>query len=180
QLVAVVEPVRVGLPARPTWRIDVDHLSPVIGKHYSCQRAGDVLAKVHDANAVEYAHPGRLSYMIAGLKGGAMVAGFNSQGLNLSDLEHTSQDEIDAHLTTRWKGRGPLYDMYASSLMLDYNPKFAKLHWWGAEVFRSLPSEPEGYDPMYATPNSIQQLHSYMMLGWETGIRNQFRVLRRL
>lgn len=108
------------------------------------------------------------------------MVGFNSQGLNLDNLEDTSQAEIDAHLTTRWKGRGPLYDMYASSLMLDYNPKFAKLHWWGAEVFRSLPSEPGSYDPVYATPNSIQQLHSYMMLGWETGIRNQFRVLRRL
>ena len=36
------------------------------------------------------------------------------------------------------------------------------------------------YDPAFATPNSIQQLHSYMVLGWETGIRNQFRVLHRL
>ena len=108
------------------------------------------------------------------------MAGFNSQGLNMSNLDETPQEEIDAHLTTRWKGRGPLYDMYASSLMLDYSPKFAKLHWWGAEVFRSMPSNPDDYDPMYATPNSIQQLHSYMMLGWETGIRNQFRVLRRL
>jgi hypothetical protein len=103
-----------------------------------------------------------------------------SQGLNLSNLDETTQDEIDAHLTTRWKGRGPLYDMYATSLMLDYAPEFAKLHWWGAEVFRTLPSEPDGYDPVYATPNSVQQLHSYMVLGWETGIRNQFRVLRRL
>lgn len=103
-----------------------------------------------------------------------------SQGLNLSNVEETTQEEIDAHLVTRWKGRGPLYDQYASSLMLDYAPDFAKLHWWGAEVFRSLPSKEGGYNPAYATPNSIQQLHSYMMLGWETGIRNQFRVLRRL
>jgi hypothetical protein len=107
------------------------------------------------------------------------MVGF-SQGLNLSNLDETTQDEIDAHLTTRWKGRGPLYDMYATSLMLDYAPDFAKLHWWGAEVFRTLPSDPTTYNPMFATPNSIQQLHSYMVLGWETGIRNQFRVLRRL
>jgi hypothetical protein len=107
------------------------------------------------------------------------MVGF-SQGLNLSNLDETTQEEIDAHLTTRWKGRGPLYDQYASSLMLDYSPEFAKLHWWGAEVFRTLPSDPTHYDPMFATPNSVQQLHSYMMLGWETGIRNQFRVLRRL
>jgi hypothetical protein len=104
----------------------------------------------------------------------------NGQGLDLSNIEHTSQQEIDAYLTSRWHGRGPLYDMYAMSLMLDYAPDFAKLHWWAAETFRSLPSDPDTYDPSFATPNSIQQLHSYMVLGWETGIRNQFRVLRRL
>src|SRR5207248_3623709 len=104
----------------------------------------------------------------------------NGRGLNLSNLDQTTQHEIDAYLTSRWKGRGPLYDQYAMSLMLDYAPDFAKLHWWAAEVFRSLPSDPDTYDPSFATPNSIQQLHSYMVLGWETGIRNQFRVLRRL
>ncbi len=104
----------------------------------------------------------------------------HGQGLNLSQIDETTQDEINAYLTTRWRGRGPLYDQYAMSLMLDYAPDFAKLHWWGAEVFRSLPSAPDTYDPVNGTPNSIQQLHSYMVLGWETGIRNQFRVLRRL
>lgn len=106
--------------------------------------------------------------------------GINGQGLDLSNIDETSQEEINAYLTTRWRGRGPLYDQYAMSLMLDYAPDFAKLHWWAAEIFRSLPSDPETYDPAFATPNSIQQLHSYMVLGWETGIRNQFRVLRRL
>src|SRR5262249_52958602 len=106
-------------------------------------------------------------------KGEAMVG--LSQGLNLSNIEETTQEEIDAHLVTRWKGRGPLYDQYASSLMLDYAPDFAKLHWWGAEVFRSLPSGDGGYNPTYATPSSIQQLHSYMMLGWETGIATEPR-----
>lgn len=106
--------------------------------------------------------------------------GVNGHGLDLSNLDETTQAEIDAYLTTRWKGRGPLYDQYAMSLMLDYASDFAKLHWLGAECFRTLPSDPTTYDPSYATPNSIQQLHSYMVLGWETGIRNQFRVLRRL
>jgi len=106
--------------------------------------------------------------------------GVNGQGLDLTKLDETTQAEIDAYLTTRWKGRGPLYDQYAMSLMLDYAPDFAKLHWLGAECFRTLPSDSTTYDPSYATPNSIQQLHSYMVLGWETGIRNQFRVLRRL
>jgi hypothetical protein len=109
-----------------------------------------------------------------------IAEGVNGQGLNLANLDETSQEEIDTYLTTRWRGRGPLYDQYAMSLMLDYAPDFAKLHWLAAEVFRSLPSDPDTYDPAFATPNSIQQLHSYMVLGWETGIRNQFRVLRRL
>src|SRR5690349_8473695 len=104
----------------------------------------------------------------------------NGQGLDLTNIDETSQVEIDAYLTTRWKGRGPLYDQYAMSLMLDYAPDFAKLHWWAAELFRTLPSDPTSYDFALATPNSIQQLYSYMVFGWETGIRNQFRVLRRL
>jgi hypothetical protein len=58
-----------------------------------------------------------------------------SQGLDLSNLDHTSKEEIEAHLLTRWEGRGPLYDLYASSLMLDYHPDFAKLHWLGADNF---------------------------------------------
>ena len=106
--------------------------------------------------------------------------GVNGQGLNLANIDETTDDEINAYLSTRWRGRGPLYDQYAMSLMLDYAPDFAKLHWLGAECFRTLPSDPETYDPSFATPNSVQQLHSYMVLGWETGIRNQFRVLRRL
>jgi hypothetical protein len=109
-----------------------------------------------------------------------IAQGVNGQGLNLANIDETTQEEINAYLTTRWRGRGPLYDQYAMSLMLDYAPDFAKLHWLGAECFRSLPSDPDTYDPSYATPNSVQQLHSYMVLGWETGIRNQFRVLRRL
>lgn len=111
---------------------------------------------------------------------GTSLHALNGQGLDLSNIDHTAPEEVDAYLATRWKGRGPLYDQYAMSLMLDYAPDFAKLHWWGAEVFRSLPSAPDEYDAANATPNSLQQLHSYMVLGWETGIRNQFRVLRRL
>ena len=39
--------------------------------------------------------------------------GVNGHGLNLANLDETTQAEIDAYLTTRWKGRGPLYDQYA-------------------------------------------------------------------
>src|SRR3981081_797536 len=98
----------------------------------------------------------------------------NGQGLDLSNIEATTPGEISAYLSTRGRGRGPLYDPYAMSLMLDYAPDFAKLHWWAAEVFRTLPSAPDVYDPVFATPNSIQQLHSYMVLGWEPRLRTPF------
>jgi hypothetical protein len=103
-----------------------------------------------------------------------------SAGLDLSNLEETSKEEIEAHLLTRWEGRGPLYDLYASSLMLDYQPDFAKLHWLGADNFRLHPDQSGNQlDPPITIPSSLQQLHSYMVFGWETGIRNQFRVLKR-
>jgi hypothetical protein len=111
-----------------------------------------------------------------------------SAGLNLANLNETTQDEIDTYLTTRWLGRGPLYDQYATSLMLDYRPDFMKLHRWMADQSRLLP--PREPDPTLVGavpgPNqtilvaTIPQLFSYMMYGWETGIRNEFRVLRRL
>ncbi len=107
-----------------------------------------------------------------------MAMSTTSAGLDLSNLEYTSQDEIDAHLRFAWRSRGPLYEQYAGSLMADYAPEFLKLHWRGAMVFHVHPSG-EGPDYTFAIPNSVQQLHSYMMLGWETGILNQFRVLNK-
>src|ERR1700716_3142600 len=51
----------------------------------------------------------------------------NGQGLNLSNIDETTPEEISTYLSMRWRGRGPLYDQYAMSLMLDYAPDFAKL-----------------------------------------------------
>jgi hypothetical protein len=95
-----------------------------------------------------------------------------SEGLNLLDLDETSREEIDASLMHVWSWRGPLYGMGALSLMLDYAPDFAKLH-------RAMADS-------YGRPNrvniillGIQNLHSYIMLGWETGILNQFSLQHR-
>ena len=96
----------------------------------------------------------------------------NSEGLNLFDLSETSKDEIDANLAKVWSWRGPLYEMYANSLMLDYAPEFAQLHRWGSDFF-GRPSH------MNIILLSSQNIHSYMMLGWETGIQNEFITLRR-
>jgi hypothetical protein len=107
-----------------------------------------------------------------------MVMTTTDAGLDLTTLDVTTQDEIDAHLRFMWRNRGPLYEQYATSLMADYAPDFLKLHWRGAMLFHTHPSG-AGPDFTFAIPNSVQQLHSYMMLGWETGILNQFRVLKK-
>jgi hypothetical protein len=95
-----------------------------------------------------------------------------SEGLDLTDLDHISQDEVNTNLAKVWSWRGSLYEMYATSLMLDYAPDFAKLHRWGSDFF----GRPSHVNVILL---SSQNIHSYMMLGWETGIFNEFATLRR-
>jgi hypothetical protein len=95
-----------------------------------------------------------------------------SEGLNLTDLAHTSQEEIDGALTHVWSWRGPLYELGATSLMLDYAPEFAKLNRAASDLF----GRPGRVNIILL---GIQNLHSYMMYGWETGILNQFNLQRR-
>lgn len=95
-----------------------------------------------------------------------------SEGLDLEHLDEISQQEIDDNLAKVWSWRGPLYEMYANSLMLDYAPDFAKLHRWGSDFF----GRPSHVNVILL---SSQNIHSYMMFGWETGILNEFITLRR-
>lgn len=98
------------------------------------------------------------------------------RGLDLSNLEVTTPEEIDAHLINCWDPRGPLYDMYASSLMLDYGgPAFIKHH-------TAASFETEGQLKLSSVARTILRathtLSAYVKIGWETGIRNEFFVLR--
>lgn len=95
-----------------------------------------------------------------------------SEGLDLANLEQISQEEINANLMRVWSWRGPLYELYANSLMLDYAPDFAKLHRWGSDLFGRPTAE-------NIITLSMQNIHSYMMFAWETGILNEFLTLRR-
>src|SRR5437773_11981571 len=95
-----------------------------------------------------------------------------SEGLDLSNLGATTPEEVNQNLMRVWSWRGPLYEMYANSLMLDFAPDFAKLHRWGSDLF-GRPSL------VNIITLSMQNIHSYMMLGWETGILNEFHTLRR-
>ena len=96
----------------------------------------------------------------------------SSEGLDLTRIAALAPAEINANLASVWSNRGPLYELYATSLMLDYAPQFAKLHRWGSELF----GRP---DPVNITLLACQNLHSYMMQGWETGIHNSFKTLLR-
>jgi hypothetical protein len=96
-----------------------------------------------------------------------------SEGLDLNDIDQTSPEEVDDALIHVWSWRGPLYEMYATSLQLDYAPDFGKISRWASDIF----GRPAGERAVVL--QSCQNIHSYMMLGWETGIRNEFETLRR-
>ena len=100
-----------------------------------------------------------------------------ARGLDLADLDETSREESDAHLVNCWENRGPLYDMYASSLMLDYGgPAFIKHH--TAASFETE-GELKKLSPVARTIlRATHTMSAYVMIGWETGIRNEFFVLR--
>ena len=96
-----------------------------------------------------------------------------SEGLDLDNLDQLSEEEIERNLLHVWSWRGPTYEMGANSLMLDYAaPRFTKAHRWGSDFY----GRP---DPVNIILLGIQNLASYMMLGWETGIFNQFNLQRR-
>jgi hypothetical protein len=93
-----------------------------------------------------------------------------SEGLDLSKIDEITQEEVDRNLVNVWRRRQPLYELYANSLMLDYAPDFAKLHRWGSDLF----GRP---DPANIVLLASQNVLSYMMTGWETGILNTFHTL---
>src|ERR1700722_2434798 len=95
-----------------------------------------------------------------------------SEGLDLSNLGEMTDEEKNQNLMRVWSWRGPLYEMYANSLMVDYAPALAKLHRWGSDFF----GRPSHSNIILL---SSQNIHSYMMYGWETGILNEFNTLRR-
>jgi hypothetical protein len=95
-----------------------------------------------------------------------------NDGLDLNNIGQISEAEVNANLAKVWSWRGPLYEMYANSLMLDYAPDFAKLHRWGSDFF----GRPSHENIILLSSCNI---HSYMMFGWETGILNEFITLRR-
>ncbi|MBV9596501.1 MAG: hypothetical protein JOZ87_06525 [Chloroflexi bacterium] len=110
-------------------------------------------------------------------------------GLNLDNLDVTTDDEINTYLTSARIGghesvygqriiRGPLdpgprYDMTANSLWLYTRPDCAKLHMRVSAGWRSL-----GINAGILTASSSANMHTYINQGWEIGIENCMRGLQ--
>jgi hypothetical protein len=95
-----------------------------------------------------------------------------SEGLDLSQMDSITNEEIDSNLMHVYGWRGGTYEFGANALMLDYAPDFAKLHRAGSDLF----GRP---DPVNIILLGIGNMASYVMMGWETGIVNQVISLRR-
>lgn len=99
-------------------------------------------------------------------------------GLDLSRLDELSVEEENAHLLSALANRGPLYQLWCNEMTLDHaDPEWVKLH---ARAVRHCDA---GGHTEYSQPDlliwSVHNLPSYMMIGWETGIRNEFFALWR-
>jgi hypothetical protein len=97
---------------------------------------------------------------------------WDERGPEVLDLENTTQEEINYHLNQAWRHRQPLYNMYANALMFDYAPDFAKLA-------RVRSEQMYGHTPENNLMLAVQNMESYMLQGWETGILNTFHTLTR-
>lgn len=104
------------------------------------------------------------------------VWGFDN-GLNLDDLDVTTDAEIDTFLNNARKGRGPLdpgplYNMTANSLWLYTRPDIAKLHRRMTHAWNT-----QDVDPVVTAMN-FTNLHAYINQAWEIGIENCTRGLQ--
>jgi hypothetical protein len=94
-----------------------------------------------------------------------------NRGLNLDDLEHTTQTEIDTYLSWARSNHVPLYLQTSHTVWLENRPDMMKLHHRLLPEFRR--DLPEAVFMM-----SIGQLHTYIFLDWEIGITNEFKVMQ--
>ncbi|HEX8968865.1 MAG TPA: hypothetical protein VF937_13345, partial [Chloroflexota bacterium] len=98
-------------------------------------------------------------------------------GLNVDNLDETTDEEIDHFLNIVRKARGPLdpgpqYEMRSNSMWLYTRPDFAKLHMRVLDAWHS-----RGLEPII-TASSFANLHTYINQAWEIGIENCTRGLQ--
>jgi hypothetical protein len=95
-----------------------------------------------------------------------------SRGLNLDDVEHTTQEEIDTFLSWARNNHVPLYLQTSHTVWLENRPDMMKLH------HRVLPNFRRPDMPEAVFMQSVGQLHTYIFLDWEIGITNEFKVMQ--
>ena len=93
------------------------------------------------------------------------------RGLNLDDLETTTQEEKDTYYNYARNNHVPLYLQTSHTVWLENRPDMMKLH------HRLLP-EFRRHFPEAVFMMSVGQLHTYIYLDWEIGITNEFKVMQ--
>jgi hypothetical protein len=96
-------------------------------------------------------------------------------GLNLNEVDETTNTEVDAYLAAMRRTHAPLYEMSANALWLDNRPDFAKLHRRGARIFGRVDGV---LDPVRGPLTGLGLLFDYIVMGWEDGILNQIDSLK--
>ena len=92
--------------------------------------------------------------------------------IDMTKLDTVTPEELGERLSYLWRDRRPLYNVYSEALMLDYAPDYWKRSRWGFSLFGNP-------DRVAVVLLAIQNIHTYTMLGWETGIRNESDNMRR-
>ena len=95
-----------------------------------------------------------------------------NEALDLTQLETTSRDEINAEMLRLLDNRQALYDLSSEIVMLDNRPEFAKLHRRGS---RATGHGLKGASLL----DSIGHLYVYIHMAWEVGILNTVHSCRR-
>lgn len=91
-------------------------------------------------------------------------------GLDIDNLETTTQEEVDTFLMWARRQHVPLYYMTSHTVLLENRPDILKLHHRVTPQFRHLPHA--------VFMMSLGQLQTYIALDWEIGITNEFKVLQ--
>ncbi len=106
---------------------------------------------------------------------------------DLSGYSEATPEQLQAFVDRRRQhgmnvglGWGHFYQLTADGIMLDHRPDYASRFYDGLMAFPNRLAETGTSDDnaVQLTVTSLQHLPMYMLLGWETGIYNEFRHLQ--
>jgi hypothetical protein len=88
--------------------------------------------------------------------------------MNIDSMQPASREEVASYLAGILANRRTMYELSANVVMMDERPDFGKFHVIGASLFGLR-------DPVQLMVNGLAHLHTYINVGWEVGILNEFR-----